>query len=158
MVDESKPAASDGKVTVIPASSVPPRYDWLRWAIRITGIVLMLAGTVYLGMTAARLLTDNQSENELFLIVCSIIVLGIGIYVLRIGFAMLRSIDAHTIGSFSFVFSLVYTFVVAQILPASGFMSGHLILLYGLIFLFFILSYWILRAILFCLLLPREER
>jgi len=156
MPDDSKPAVSEKSVAA--SATGLPSYKGLRWVIRITGIILMLAGTAYLGTTAVRLLTDSQSGNELFLIVCSVIMLGIGMYILRIGFAMLRSVDAQTIGNFSFVFALVYAFVVAQILPASGLMSGHPALLYGLLFLFFILCYWILKSILFRLLLPREEQ
>jgi hypothetical protein len=139
--------------------TITPRYNLLRWAIRITGIVLMLGGTIYLGVTASQLLTSGNSGNELlFLIVCSVIALGMGILVIRAGYAMLRSINSGTISSFSFVFSLVYTFIVAQILPSTGFAAGHPILLYALVFLYFVLSYLILKSILLHLLMPRKER
>ena len=153
MVDESKPAPEIAAAS----PSLQHRYDWLRWAIRVTGIVLMLAGTCYLGMTAAQLLTSNQSGNEPFLVVCTLIGLGIGMYVLRVGYVMLWSIDERTIRSFSFIFSLVYAFVIAQILPSSGFLSDYPFLLYILLFFFFALFYWLLKTILFQLLMTQKE-
>jgi hypothetical protein len=158
MVDESSSNAPTAGTAITPPSPVAPRYDWLRWAIRITGIVLMFGGTIYIGLTAAKLLTDNKSDSVLLMIVVSLITLGLGIFVLRIGMNMLRSINVRTIGSFSFVFALIYTYILTQILPLSGFFNDSAVLVYLLVFLYFGLSYWILKSILILLLLPPHER
>ncbi len=154
MVDKSSP----GNLSDQPASGrAPEAYGWLRWTIRITGILLMFGGTIYLGRTASDLLTDKKSGSGLFVVVVSLVALGLGIYVLRIGLAMLRSINARTIGSFSFVFALIYTFILVHIVPSTSMFSDHPVLVCLVIFLCFGLSYWILKSILFRLLLPREE-
>jgi len=151
MADETPPPST-------PAQAVLPSYEWLRWAIRITGILLMFGGTIYLGVTASQLLTDNTSGSGLFVVVVTVAMLGLGIYVLRTGLNMLRSIDAHTIGSFCIIFALIYTWILAHILSPWEFFKGYPALMYLLVFLYFGLSYWILKSILFRLLLPRGER
>jgi hypothetical protein len=153
MADES---ASNPQVEGTTANPVVPRYDWLRWAIRITGIALMLGGTVYLGMSVCRLLTDNKAGDGIFSVVASLVTLGLVIFVLRVGYNMLRAINRRTISSFSFVFSLVYTFILIEILPATGVMFDYPALVYLFIFLYFGLSYWMLKSILLLLLLPRD--
>jgi len=132
-----------------------PHYDLLRWAIRITGIILMFGGTIYLGVTASRLLIDLKSGETLFFVVGSLLALGLGIFVLRIGYAMLKSINSRTIGNFSFLFALIYTFILIQILPSTDAVDGHSILIYFCVILYFGLSYWALKSILFRLLLSR---
>jgi len=135
-----------------------PAYDSIRWAIRITGILLMVGGTIYLGVLASDLLTDKKTGSGLFVVVVSVGMLGLGIYVLRIGLNMLRSIDAHTIGSFSFVFALVYTWILAHVLPPWKLLNDWPVVGYALMFLYFGLSYWILKRILLHLLLPPKRR
>jgi hypothetical protein len=155
MADTSSP----GNLTDKAASArAPEAYGWLRWTIRITGILLMFGGTIYLGGTAWALLTDKKTGGGLLVVIMSLVVLGLGIYVLRIGLGMLRSINAHTIASFSFVFALIYTFILVHIVPSTSMFSDHPVLVGFVILLCFGLSYWILKSILFRLLLPREEQ
>ena len=73
-------------------------------------------------------------------VIVSLVMLGLGILVLRTGIRMLRTIDAHTIGTFSFLFALIYTWILVQILPLSGLFTDHPVFLYLLMFLYFGLS------------------
>jgi len=138
-------------------------YDWLRWAIRITGILLMFAGAIYLLKSVSSLLWQNlgtasTASDNLFALVISLVALGIGIFVVRTGLKMFQTVDASAISHFSFVFTLVYTFVLMQILPLSGLFHSHLIFMGLLLMLYFGLSYWVLQRILLHLLLPVDER
>jgi hypothetical protein len=160
MADE----ASTGR-TEPPAGPVgvnPPAYDGLRWSIRITGIILMFGGMIYLGMIVSSLLWGSgpggTRTEGLFPLVVSLVTFGLGIFVLRTGLRMFRSVDASTIAHFSFVFALVYTFILVHILPLSGLFQRHAALMWLLLVLYFGLSYWILKRILLHLLLPEGER
>ncbi len=118
----------------------------------------MFGGTIYLGMIASNLLIGDKPGSGLLVVVVSLVILGLGIYVLRTGLDMLRSINARTISSFSLVFSLIYTWILAQILPFSEWFGDYPYVIYLLMFLYFGLSYWILKRILLHLLLPAIER
>ncbi len=69
---------------------------------------------------------------------------------------MLHSVNAQTIKAFSFIFALIYTFILVHILPPAGIFNDYPALLYLMLFLYLGLSYWILRSILFHLLLARK--
>jgi len=145
------------------AGAVPrPGYDRLRWTIRVAGTLLMFGGTIYLGKVAAALLSGSlvsrRPTDNLMILVVSLVELGLGIFVLRTGLNMLRSVDASAIRHFSFVFALIYTFILMQVLPLSGLFFWHPVLTYLLLGLYLGLSYWVLNRILLVLLLPTEKR
>jgi len=121
----------------------------------------MFGGTIYLGIVAGRLLFGTQGHHTvgawLYALVISLIALGLGIYVLRIGLNMLCSVDAASIGSFSFLFSLVYISILVQILPSAEWFSQRPIEM-GLFFLLCLAcSYFVLRYILLALLFPKRK-
>lgn len=162
MVDESLESGSTAKASGQGPQPPLPSYVLLRWTIRLTGVLLMFGGAIYLIRVAWSLLFEKHVNDtpfdSLFAIIVSLGILGLGIFVLRTGLRMLRTVDASSIGSFSFVFALIYTWILTQVLPLSDIFIQHQALFFLLLFLYFGLSYWILKRILLALLLPKEER
>lgn len=148
-----------GEETAQKVSEATPvhTYGWLRGFIRITGILLMFGGALYLGAMAASLLVAKKGGGLLGVVI-TLVALGIGIYVLRVGIDMLRTVDARAIKCFSFIFALIYTSILLNILPSFDFFGQHPAALYLMLFLYLGLSYWIVKYILFHLLLPPDQR
>ncbi len=152
-------APSSPKAAPDTAGSSVQRYGLLRWTIRLVGFILMLGGVAYLALTAGSLLLGRYRSHDLpYVLVISLIALGLGILALRIGFRMLLLIDASTISQFSFIFAVIYTFVLMHVMPLSGIFQSHLVLTLFLVGIYLGLSYWILKRILSVLLLPPAER
>jgi hypothetical protein len=163
MVDDlpsaGTPSNSSPEESALPLSSLP--YARLRWTIRLTGVLLMFGGAIYLGAVAGRLLfaslTDGNASGGLYAVIISLVALGLGIFVLRAGLDMLRSVDSSAVGSFSFVFALVYTWILMQIVPASALYYRYPVLMFLLFLLYLSLTYLILKYILLLLLFPRKK-
>ena len=160
MVDESSGIST---ASPLPPSEAPglsgARYGLLRWSIRLTGLVLMLAGVACLTFAACNLLRGQHQSHDLpYTIVVSLLVLGVVILALRTGFRMLLLVDVTTIRQFSFIFALVYTVVLLNILPQSDLQLNHPVLVFILVGFFLGLSYWVLNRILSALLLPSKKR
>jgi len=155
MADESKmgPVVEPGAT---PADASPSHFCGLRWAIRLTGVALMLAGTIYIAMVTSSLLMGGKVGSGIMVVVVSMLGLGMGILILRVGYRMLCSVDAQTIGAFSFLFGLVFTFILMHILAPWGIFNDSPVLLYLLLFLYLGLSYWVVKIILIRLLLPQN--
>jgi hypothetical protein len=143
-----------------PLSSLP--YARLRWTIRLTGVVLMFGGVIYLGIAASHPLLSSLSHGKagdsLYAVVISLVALGLGIFVFRAGLNMLRSVDASAVASFSFVFALVYTSILMQLVPASALFYRYPALMFLLFFLYLGLTYLVLKHILLVLLFPRARK
>lgn len=163
MVDDLSPSVPSGNSLpeeISPTISSLP-YARLRWTIRLTGVLLMFSGTVYLGVVAGRLLfgslTNPNAADDLYAVVISLVALGLGIFVLRAGLDMLRSVDSAAVTSFSFLFALVYTSILMQIVPAAAFSYQHPGLVLLLFLLYLGLTYLVLKYILLLLLFPRKK-
>ncbi len=161
MVDDPPSASSTAPSSSSPSGASAPSYDWLRWTIRITGILLMFGGAIYLGIVASNLLLAKLSYGNpyesLFALIISLVGLGLGIFVLRTGLRMFRTVDASAIGHFAFVFALVYNLRPDANPALAGLFNHHFVLMALLLILYFGLSYWVLKRILLHLLLPRMK-
>ena len=164
MVDELPPSEHSANSLSAGSSSAPLfllPYAGLRWIIRITGVLLMFGGVICLGSVAGKLLFGSLAyhkvSDSLSVVIVSLIALGLGIFVFRIGLRMLCSVDGRAVRNFSFIFALVYTLILMQILPAGTIFDSYPILRF-LLFLFSLgLAYFILKRILLTLLFPRGE-
>jgi len=165
MVDELPPAKSSDHVpdTTTNASSLGPAlpYGSLRLAIRVAGVLLMFGGVIYLGLIAGGLLLGSmtyfQKSDNLYIVIASLVALGVGIFVFRVGLNMVRSTDASVVGSFSFLFALIYTSILMQTLPSTALFSRHPFIMYLLFPVCLALTYFILKRILLMLLFPKEK-
>jgi len=160
MADESPAAAITDKHSHPDPATAPLSYRGLRWVIRFTGVLLMFGGAIYFGTVACTLvfgkLVYHQATEGLYVLVVSLLALGLGYFIFRVGLNMLRSINAATISSFSFLFALVYTPVFMRILPALGLVHRQPVLTIFFVLGYFGLTYLILKRILLLLLLPKE--
>ena len=87
----------------------------------------------------------------------SLVALGLGMFVFRIGLDMLRSVDSSAVASFSFVFALVYTSILMQIVPATVLFYQYPVLVLLLFLLYLGLTYFVLKYILLALLFPKKK-
>jgi hypothetical protein len=163
MVDELPPPPSGNSSSEDKApslSSLP--YARLRWTIRITGVLLMFGGAIYLGIVAGKVLlgslTDIKAIDGLYVVVVSLLALVLGMFIFRAGLDMLRSVDSSAVGIFSFVFALVYTSILMQIVPALALFYQYPALMLLLFLFYFGLTYLILKYILLALLFPRKKK
>ena len=158
MADEPPPAGPAPQPPPSPEPA-PVAYASIRWSIRLTGVVLMFSGMIYVLLLVYALLFGKSGGAEgLFPYIVSLVTIGLGVFVLRTGIQMFRSVDAAAIGHFSFVFSLVYTFILLHILPLEGIFLLHPRMLFFLVICFVVLSYGMLRHILVRLLLDLGEK
>ena len=121
----------------------------------------MFGGTICLGIWAGSLLLESLTEHKggygLYLVVVSLGVLGLGVFALRAGLNMLWVADTAAVGSFSFVFALIYAFIFMQILPAWGGYHQYPILMLLLFLLCLGLIYYVVKRILLALLFPQKK-
>ena len=163
MVDELPPSPLPEKTPVVEAlpslSSLP--YGRLRWMIRITGVLLMFGGTIYLGIVAGKVLwgslTYLNASDSLYVVIVSLLALGLGVFVFRAGLNMLRSVDSSAVSSFSFVFALIYTSILMEIVPAAALFYKYPVLVLLLFLLYLGLTYFVLKYILLMLLFPQKK-
>lgn len=160
MVDEAPPSrpADETSSAGMSSGASLPSYARLRWMIRITGVLIMLGGTIYLGIWAGSLLKgiliDHKGGEGLYIVVVALGVLGLAILALRAGLNMLLSVDSAAVGTFSFIFALIYAFIFMQILPAQ---SLQPILMLPLFLLSLGVTYFVVKRILLALLFPIEK-
>jgi hypothetical protein len=88
----------------------------------------------------------------------SLLVLGLGIFMLRTGLRMFWIVDLTSIRQFSFIFAVIFTLVILQIVPLANMLGEHTGYTGLLVVLYFGLTYWVLQRILVSLLLLPEQR
>jgi len=166
MADELPPPAKSSdhvSDTTTNASSLGPTlpYGSLRLAIRVTGVLLMFGGVIYLGLIAGELLfgsmTYFQKSDNLYIVIAALVALGVCGFVFRVGLNMVRSTDASVVGSFSFLFALIYTSILMQTLPSTVLFSRHPFIMYLLFPVCLAFTYFILKRILLMLLFPKGK-
>lgn len=120
----------------------------------------MIGGVIYLGMVAWSLIGKfnyRQPTDAIFVLVVSLIAFGLGYLVFKTGLAMLCSVNAATISTFSFLFALIFTLVLVRVLPVLDFLHRHPVLTILFTIIYFGLTYMILKRILLSLLFPKMK-